>query len=935
MNAVLPLELSAAARTALENALGPERVLTRWLDRVALASDASFYHLIPQAVVRPQHLEHVRALFAWSQAQRIPLTFRAGGTSLSGQAITDGVLVDLARDWREVEVREEGRLIRAQPGVVGAHLNALLRPWGRKIGPDPASIQACMLGGILANNASGMCCGVAHNAYHTLERLRVMLPSGQVFDSGSASEAARFRRECPELAAELLAIRAELAADPVLSARIRRKYRLKNTTGYALNAFLDHAEPLEIYAHLLIGSEGTLGFIAEAELQTLPDAPHKLTGLLFFANPVVACEQIAQLSDAAAIELMDAASLATVHPELLARWLPGPLPASACALLVEYHGSQPLDPAAYLTALQGLPVLVPAQLSAVPAEQAALWKIRKGLYPSVGAARASGRSVLIEDVAVPVAHLAEAIAALQALFQRHGYTEAIIFGHARDGNLHFVLTPSFQTAAETVRYADFMAELVSLVLGFEGALKAEHGTGRNMAPFVEAEWGGTALKLMQRLKRAVDPDFLLNPGVILNPDPEAHIQHLKRLPSIDPEVDRCTECGFCEPVCPSRRVTLTPRQRIVLRRERARLQASGQQDTLLQLERDYQYAGLDTCAADSLCSLACPIGIDTGALVKRLRSEQIAPPLQRQVKRLSKSFQQLETGMRLALSAGHLADRVLGERALKALVGGLGRLAKLRLPAWDHRLPPAQMRRLPLSAPEGAAFVYFPSCLSRNLGYRDADDLPHTLMALAGRAGVPVWLPQESKGLCCGLPFGSKGFADAGQQQAERTLARFWAWSRHGQLPVVVDTSPCTQQLVQLAREHYPQLQILDAVQFAEHTLAPRLPVRQGEGEVVLHPVCSLRKLGLEGDLQALAQRCSTQVRVPLGSGCCGFAGDRGLLFPELPAAALADVAAELAPLGPATYCSSSRSCEMGLTLALDRPYVSILHLLAASLEEA
>lgn len=921
---------------------GPQRTLTRWSQRVAYASDASFYQLIPQAVLQPRDLTEMRAILAWCRTTRLPLTLRAAGTSLSGQAITDGLLIDLSKHWRGLEIRAGGAEVWFQPGVIGGHLNALLRPYGRKIGPDPASIQACMLGGILANNASGMCCGVADNAYHTLKSVAFLLPDGSAFDTAEPDAAARFAAERPDLHAGLGQLRAELLDQPELCRLIRRKYRQKNTTGYSLNALLDQTEPLEILAHLLIGSEGTLAMITSAVLHTVADAAYKYTGLLIFASLQEACSRIEALSasGAAAIELLDDASLRALPPEALAPWL-DQVPPGSCALLTEYQAGDreaSRAQAARVDALiQELPLLAPPRFSPDPAEQAKLWKLRKGLYPSIGATRLSGKSVLIEDVVFPLPQLAAAVEQLQSLFARHGYTEAIIFGHAKDGNLHFVLTPSLQSEAEIARYDGLMRELCTLVLARDGGLKAEHGTGRNMAPFVAAEWGPQAYALMQRLKALIDPENLLNPGVILNPSPRAHLEHLKALPSVDAEVDKCTECGFCEPACPSRRVTLTPRQRIVLRRERQRLLAAGDSARLAELEADYAYAGIDTCAADSLCSLACPIGIDTGALVKRLRSEALPVRSQRQMERLSHGFAQLEAGLKLALGSAHLADRVLGTKAINWLLERAEDLSGSQLPGWDSRLPPANFRPLPESLQSDAEFVYFPSCLSRTLGYADAAPLPQLLLQLSAAAGLRVWLPPQSVGHCCGLPFSSKGFAVAGEDMAGRSLARCWAWSRHGQLPVVMDTSPCTLQLIQALKARaaeYPGLEILDAVSFAERHLAPRLPLRPRQRHLALHPVCSLRKLGLEAELLSLARRCASEVSVPASAGCCGFAGDRGLLFPELPAAALHDEARELEALAPDLCASSSRSCEMGLSVALNRPFVSILHLLADSLEQ-
>jgi len=172
-----------ALRTALVRIAEEERVLTRPIELVAFAADASFYRLVPQAVVLSQSVREIQELFRFSREVRIPLTFRAAGTSLSGQALTDGILVEVARYWRRVQVEDGGKKVRVQPGVIGGYVNLVLRPYRAKLGPDPASINACMMGGILANNSSGMCCGVTQNAYHTLDSLKFVLPSGTSIDT--------------------------------------------------------------------------------------------------------------------------------------------------------------------------------------------------------------------------------------------------------------------------------------------------------------------------------------------------------------------------------------------------------------------------------------------------------------------------------------------------------------------------------------------------------------------------------------------------------------------------------------------------------------------------------------------------------------------------------------------------------------------------------
>ncbi|BCS32443.2 oxidoreductase [Luteitalea sp. TBR-22] len=937
----------ASLRRALEQVIAPERVLTRPIDIAAWASDASFYRPVPKAVVLAASVDEVRALFRLSHELGLPLTFRASGTSLSGQAVTDGILVEVKRHWRRLEVLDGGARLRVQPGVLGGEANLALRPFGRKIGPDPASLAACALGGILANNASGKCCGVAQNAYHTLDAITFLLPSGTVIDTAQADADARFRSAEPTLATGLLALKAEIEADESLSARIRAKYRMKNTTGYGLNAFLDFSRPVDIFAHLLIGSEGTLAFIPEAVLRTVPDLPHKATGLLLFATIDDACRAIAPLkaAGAKALELMDRASLRAVERQSgVPAELQG-LSDGAAGLLVEFQAETPdaltayrTEAAAVVAGLAGLSF--PAPFTDDPRQIAALWRVREGMYPSVGAVRKSGTTVIIEDVAFPLERLGEAVVDLQALFARHGYPEAIIFGHAGDGNLHFVITQSFNDAAAIDQYARFMDDVVALVVGkYDGALKAEHGTGRNMAPFVEAEWGGAALAIMRRLKALADPDGLLNPGVIINDDPRAHLTDLKSLPSVEASIDTCVECGFCERVCPSRDLTLTPRQRILVRRDMVRREQAGESRASLDaLWQDYAYAGLDTCAVDGMCATACPVAINTGALVKQFRHARHSPTAEAVGMTVATRFGLAESLVKIGLRLGHVVQGVLGPGAMPAVTRLARRLAGPEVPLWTREMPrPAAS--LPRTSRADVAAVYLPACVSRVFGHVPGEastlSLPDALVAVAARAGRPVWIPDDVHGTCCGTPFSSKGLVSGHRQAANDAIERCWTWSQEGRLPIVVDANSCTLGLRECGpaltsenRARLASLRIVDSVAFARQDLLPRLDVTRRAGRVAAHPTCSLAHLGHADDLLALVAACAEHVTLPANAGCCGFAGDRGFLFPELTASATQREAVEVRAAACDDHVSANRMCEVALTSATGRPYRSVIHLL-------
>ena len=941
-----PAFSSEQLRSMLGQVVDERRVLVRPIDLIAYASDASFYRLIPKAVVQAASEKEVAELFQFSHEHAIPITFRAAGTSLSGQAISDGLLVEIARNFRGHEVLENGRKIRVQPGLIGANANRALLPYGAKIGPDPASIGTCTLGGILSNNSSGMCCGVDQNAYHTLASVRFVLPSGTAIDTAARDAEDTFFAREPALASGILELKSRIESDSALAQRIRRKYRTKNTTGYSINAFLDFERAIDIFAHLLIGSEGTLAFISEAVLNTVPELPVKYTGLLLFPDLYAASESIVPLRQAGAkaLEIMDRASLRSVEDQAGTPPVIKTLSEDAAGLLVEFQSALESE-RSKLEALAAdstshLKLLEPAEFTHAASEQAALWKIRAGLFPSVGSVRKSGTTVIIEDVAFPIEHLAPAAQDLTGLFRRHEYDNAIIFGHAKDGNLHFVITQSFNDQRAIDQYSRFIDDLVELVVNrFDGALKAEHGTGRNMAPFVATEWGGDAYEIMRRLKSLADPAGLLNPGVIVNDDARSHLRDLKRFPTVEPEIDKCIECGYCEPRCPSRDLTLTPRQRIVVRREIARQQELGGSELLNDLDRDFPYMALDTCAVDGLCATTCPVSIDTGKLVKRFRALRNSPLAKRVAKFTVDHFARVESLIRLSLGTGHFAERIIGLSGMRAITGALRKMIGPDMPLWSAEMPHPTKGGLPRTDRSVAQAVYFPACISRTMGRLPGElsemSLMQATVALAERAGVPVWIPDDVAGNCCGTPYSSKGLEESRDVMLNRAIENMWNWSGEGKLPIVVDTSPCTYGLAH-AREflspenqqRFDRLTIVDSVEFVHDKMLPTLKVNHPETSVALHPVCSVVKMGLGAKLEAIARKCSGEAFVPASVGCCAFAGDRGFMFPELTASATTSEAAEIKAHKHSGYYSSSRTCEVGMTRATGEVCRSYMYLL-------
>ena len=903
-------------RGELEALLGADRVLGKAGDLVKYASDASPYRLLPQVVVMAHDADDVAKVLDYGRRRAIPVVFRGGGTSLNGQGQSDGILVDVRRHFAGVAVeggapREGGEAVeaataRVKPGTVLGHANRVLAPYGRKLGPDPASTDIACVGGVVANNSGGMRCGTALDSYSTVRSITFVLPSATTIDSAVPGAAERFAREEPELAAGLAAIRDEIRADEELGARIRRKFAIKNTTGYRLCAFLDEEEPLQIFRRLLIGSEGTLGFVAEAVFETVPLPARTTTAWVHFPDIDQAIAPVRDLVEAGAtaVELMVAPALITAAWNMVGapeEWKE--LPPESAVLLVEFGAEDEAGLDAYVAAANeifaGHETIRPIDFTRDPEGIELSWRVREGLHGLIGRLRLPGTALIIEDVCVPPERIAEGARDLQALLGEHGFLAGVA-GHASAGNLHFMLTPDFAKQEDLDRYEAFMAGLVELIVDkYDGSLKAEHGTGINMAPYVEREWGEKATELMWRVKGLADPKGVLSPGVVLNRDPGVHLRNLKTTPAIEESATTCVECGFCEPVCPSRNLTTTPRQRIVLRREMARQPAgSPVQKALLE---EFSYEALDTCAADGSCQLACPVGIDTGRFVKEMRTQRHTDRAEAAALGAAKRWGRVEAASRAGLRLG----------------GPLARRTKR-----GKALPPPADASLPTTSREGAAGVYVPSCTNRIFGRAGGDGgaatIAEALVEVSRRAGLPVWIPADVAGSCCGLPWSSKGFADAHRHKANEMVAKLWAWSGEGSLPVVIDAASCTGAIVEPGEgtlsetnaERLAAMTILDSVAWAHDRLLPNLEIGQKVASATVHPTCATRRLGLAHRLRTLATALAEDVHVPPSATCCGFAGDRGITHPELTAAATAPEAAEHAGHRFDSHLSSNRTCE-------------------------
>lgn len=977
-------------------------VYTDGLRRFAWGTDAGFYRLVPKIVIRSSNEKEVSRILRAASKYDVPVTFRAAGTSLSGQSISDSVLVVAGKNWERYKVSEDGKRITLEPGIIGSRVNAILKPYGRKFGPDPASIGSCMVGGIVMNNASGMSCGTHANSDKELESVRMVFADGTVLDTGDEASREAFRAGHPDFIKGIEDLRDEILADKGLSDRIRYKYSIKNVTGLNIFPFVRFQDPFDIMAHLLVGSEGTLAFMSQVTMKTLPLPAKEASAMVYFGTIREAAEAVVALRkeiDPAvldAAELLDKRSLASVDDPMLKDYPDKDL----TALLLRVTGAGQEDLEANVNrltdVLRGFSTLKGADgdafiFSSDPAVAGKYWAIRSGIFPSVGGMRREGTTCLIEDIAFHIEDLPDATEDLSALLDRHGYDDSCIYGHALEGNFHFIINQSFDSEAEVRRYEAMIRDVAEMVVGkYDGSLKAEHGTGRNMAPFVKYEWGEKAFGVMQRVKELFDPHGLLNPGVIFNDDPECFLKNFKALPVLKPWADdskavepelaeiykklnKCIECGFCEVNCLSCGFTLSSRTRIATQREITALRelpdpTASEQTRLRTLEKEYSYSGEQTCAGDGLCSTSCPMGINVADLTHQLRRVNMPEGSFGHGfwNFVAGHYAGVKSGLRGALRMATAGETVLGDLAMSGLCRWLHNA--IRIPLWTPATPeayniPKSLRALVSSAAVGhdgastvyaatgparleslskrpdsqsseaatgmptvCKVVYFPSCINQMMGlpkHHHAVDKPlvEEMVSLLGKAGYEVIFPENMSSLCCGTIWESKGMPEIADRKTAELEEALWQASEQGRYPVLCDQSPCLHRM----KHKIKKMRLYEPAEFILGFLADRLDFHQTDIPVAIHLTCSMRLMHKTDKMLELARMCSTNVLVPEGVGCCGFAGDKGMTHPELNKYALRKLKDQVKGI-PVGY-SNSRTCEIGLATNSGIPYVSIAYL--------
>ncbi|WP_446779328.1 FAD-linked oxidase C-terminal domain-containing protein [Macellibacteroides fermentans] len=905
-----------------------ERIYTDDLRLLTWGTDAGFYRLIPQIVVRSMNEDEVSRLLALADKHNLPVTFRAAGTSLSGQSISDSILIVAGKHWEKYSISEDLETITLQPGIIGERVNQILKPFGRKFAPDPASVKSAMVGGIVMNNASGMNCGTHANSDKMLLTARIVFADGTILDTSSEQSKENFRKSKPGFIEKIEQLRDYVQADEPFLSRILHKYSIKNVTGLNILPLAIYRDPFDIITHLLVGSEGTLAFLSEFTMKTGKDYPFKASAMLYFNDIKEACRAVVAMKKGPVMgaELLDKKSLESVND---------PTGRGLTAVLTETMANTKEELYGQIEQIEGIlsafKTAVPVKFTDKEEEYAPYWAIRSGIFPSVGGTRKPGTTTLIEDVAFHIEDLPEATADLQQLLEKHGYPDACIYGHALEGNYHFIINQSFDTREQVAQYESLMNEIKTLVVDkYDGSLKAEHGTGRNMAPFVQYEWGEKAFALMKEIKSLFDPKNLLNPGVIFNDDPHCHIRHFKPMPLTNEHVDKCIECGFCEVNCLTAGFTLSSRQRIVAQREITRIKnIPEQQERLKRLKKQYAYAGNDTCAGDGLCATSCPMNINTGHLTHDLRAELLPQDsIGYQLGMWTANhFAGVKAMLRPVLTLADTAHSIIGTRNMTALAKGLRSVSGNSIPLWTSAMPKAYTPKATGSLKSELKVVYFPSCLNQTMGTAhsspDHTPLVDKTVALLEKAGYEVIFPSNMNKLCCGTIWESKGMPEIADRKAAELEEALYIATENGRYPVLCDQSPCLYRM----RNTMKRIKLYEPAEFILTFLCDKLEFTPIKQPVAIHITCSMKKMKLEKQLIALAGLCSEKVLVPEEVGCCGFAGDKGFTHPEVNAYALRKLRPQLEKAGIEVGYSNSRTCEIGLTTNSDIPYLSIVYL--------
>lgn len=889
-----------------------DRIFNDYLRCFAYGVDASCYKYVPKIVVIAKSEAEIKEIIRLANLYKTPLNFRAAGTSLSGQSSTDSVLVVIKYAFKEINISKNADEITLGCGVVGVHANTALSSLSKKIGPDPATINSALIGGIINNNSSGMCCGTKDNSYKTLNSIRVILNDGTILDTADAKSVSDFRKSHAKLLNELKELKNQIRNDEELNNLIKRKFKIKNTTGYSLNAFVDYDDEIDILAHLFIGSEGTLGFVSKARLRTIDDLPYKACALLFFLNIEDAANTISEFAKCDFInsaEIMDYASLnaASSYDEL--KELLNDIKQGYTCVLIQTESDQENILDENIKKIKELSnKTYKSYFSKDKNEYDLWWKIRKALLPIAASKREPNATVITEDVCFEVKDLAKGIKEIQNLFLEFGF-DGIIFGHALAGNIHFIITPNLNDKNEFDNFAKLVEKMSIVVASYGGSIKAEHGTGRMVAPFVEVEWGKKAYEINCKIKEIFDKDNIFNPDVIITKDKDIYKKNIKNPSLVDEALNLCMECGFCERFCPSNEFTLSPRQRIAVLKEMKSLESLNDADSkkkLKEMKKLYNFYVDTSCAACGVCSMVCPLGINFADFSLKYRKASLGA-ISKIIGNLA--YNNHQRTLKLAKSSLKIANKFDNFKLNNVL-------ATFSMPQSRNYLPLANDYNYK-SNTQKENVIYFTSCLNKafkpNAKMSDKRALQEVFESLCKKAGIGIiYAPND---LCCGKAY--ENYADI-QSKNEAKLSEFIA---NANADIVIDHSACSAKML---KNH----KVYDLADYLYKVVAPRLKIKQIDEVIGLYIMCAARKMHIENSLIELAKMCAKNVVLDNDTYCCGFAGYKGFLTPKLNISATNNFKKFYANTNIKRGFSSSSTCEVGLSDATNISWQHIAYLL-------
>ncbi|MDL0089506.1 FAD-binding and (Fe-S)-binding domain-containing protein [Campylobacter gastrosuis] len=905
------------------NKICPNRVFESYLLRYAYGIDASCYNYTPRVVVKAVNEDEIISLLKIATKYETPVTFRAAGSSLSGQCSSDKVLIIANDGFKGIKINDDASVIELDCGVIASEANNALKPFSKKIGPDPATITTALIGGILNNNSSGMCCGVAQNSYNTIHSIRAILLDGTIIDTASDESVESFLNTHKHIANGLFKLRDEILADDELVSLIKRKYKIKNTTGYSINSLLDFSDIRDIINHIFVGSEGTLGFVSKVRYFAVDDFKFKGCGLLFYDDLAQASKAVVKLANlgrdvVVAAEMMDYACLNATKeiegvPSIIKECKEG-----YTAILIQSESENEAKLNENLerikAELSDISMPLTPLYSTDEAEFSSWWRIRKGILPIVAGARKQGTTIVTEDICFTIEKFCDGVAYLQELFKKHNF-EGVIFGHALSGNLHFNITPDFNDPKEYENFSNLVKDMSNDVPNMGGSAKAEHGTGRMVAPFVEVEWGKKAYAINRAIKNLFDEKRLINPDVIISDDPEIYKKNLKampknlfNIPDNTEIINRCMECGFCEKHCPSKNLTLTPRQRIAVLREISRLLAQNENDKANELLTQYEYYGISTCATCGECFELCPLGINTANIATELR-KAISDKTLNTATKIYNNFANVTKIAKFGLNLYGFGSAIIGEKGVSNLTKTI-RNFSVNIPFTPPFMPRSNDFKFSDKLGFSDKVVYFSACTNRmfkpNAKMSDKRNIQEVFESVCKKAKFSVIYPKSLEKMCCGKMF--VDYENILKTNREFLKSELLNASQNGKYPVVVDHSSCFYQTAKTLENE--GLRILDISEFL-FEISSRLSFKVLDKSVLIHKLCLLKRAKKADFIEKLAKMCVKKADVIKSFECCGFAGNKGFFTPELNQSSTRDLKFEAQNYDFGV--STSGTCEIGL----------------------